>query len=280
LCACQNGTVTLSVADAPIDGASEVTIRFTGVDLVDTSGSTHSFEFDQPVTPNFASSSVATPMLTNVTVPAGDYSKITLHISADGNTTNSFVTYLSTSPINSGQTLPMALLDTTTDAVDVLKTFQVTRLRNTALTADIDLRKSIQNPANTGDPLVLDPQVRLVDNDEVGTLTGTVAASLVASGARCSPGAIYVYSPTTTTPGDEGGSTSQPFTSTTLPSGGSGSGFVSYTVGFLPPGTYTVALICNPEQDDLSTSDTLDVFGRQDVSISAGLTTTALSFGP
>jgi hypothetical protein len=281
LIACQNGTVTLSVADAPIDGATSAVIEFTSVDLIESDGSSHSFDFDPPASPDLLSAT-SKQLLSNVTVPAGSYKQITLHVSADGLSANSFVVYPDSSTISRSGTQRLELSTTDTDAVDIPATFSVTRLRNTALTADFDLRKSILNPESglSTDPLVLDPQVRVVVDEEVGTLTGTVAASLVATGANCSPAAIYVYQGSTVAPGDEGGSNSHPFTSTIVPSGGSGSGFVSYTVGFLPPGTYTVALICNPEVDDPKSAETLVVFGQQNVSISAGAPTTALPFGP
>src|ERR1044071_2808441 len=56
LCACQNGTVTLSVADPPIDGASQVKVRFDSVDLVESDGSKHSFDLDPDQTVNLLSS--------------------------------------------------------------------------------------------------------------------------------------------------------------------------------------------------------------------------------
>src|SRR5258708_6923521 len=83
LSACDNGTLTLSVADAPIDGATQVVIEFTGVDVVGTDGKTHSFALSPVVAPNLLSASgQSTQLLSKATLPVGDYKSIKLQLSA------------------------------------------------------------------------------------------------------------------------------------------------------------------------------------------------------
>ena len=281
LCACENGTVTLSVADAPIDGANQVQIRFTAIDLVETNGSKHTFDLNPDQTVNLLSSATSAPLLSSVTLPAGDYSSVVLHISADGTGSDSALTYPATATSAQRQfALKLSDTDASADGIQLPASFSVTRLRNTAITADIDLRRSIID-ANGGNPLALDlggsltnntdaTNVRVVVNEDVGTLKGTVAATLVNSSSNCSPAAVYVYQDNVDAP-DDVGSGSPPFSTTTLPTVTSSSASVSYSVNFLPEGTYTVALMCRADQDDPTKDDNIAVINlRQDVQVTAG----------
>jgi len=289
LCACENGTVTFSVADAPIDGASQVQVTFTGIDLIESDGSTHSFDLDQAKQVNLLGST-STQLLGKVTAPAGDYTGITLHISATESNGDSFVKYLATAPNNAGDTLVLALPDDDVDGVTVPANFTVARLRDTGLTADIDLRRAIVDE-NNGSSLTLDlsgaltntdrTNVHVVEDDEVGRLTGKVAASLINASSNCAPAAIYVYEGANADPGEIGGSTGQePITSTTLGIPSTSSGLISYTIDFLDPGHYTVALICKASLDDPTKDDGgFDpIFQDDDVEITAGESTAVDSF--
>lgn len=289
LCACENGTVTLSVADAPVDGANHAQIRFTAIDLVETDGSKHTFDLDPDKTVDLLSSATSTTLLSSVTLPAGDYTGVTLHISADGSGSDSVLTYPATATSTQQQfALKLSDTDANADGIEVPASFSVTRLRNTAITADIDLRRSIID-ANGGNPLVLDlggsltnntdaTNVRVVVNEDVGALKGNVAAALVNSSSNCSPAAVYVYRDNVDAP-DDVGSANAPFSTTTLPTVTSSSASVSYSVNFLPEGTYTVALMCRADQDDPTKDDNIAVIdSRQDVQVTAGGITTVTSF--
>ena len=51
-------------------------------------------------------------------------------------------------------------------------------------TIDFDLRKSVVHPPGQGETYLLKPVLRLVNNLEVGTIDGTVAAALLWSGRQ------------------------------------------------------------------------------------------------
>ena len=58
-------------------------------------------------------------------------------------------------------------------------------------TIDFDLRKSVIHPPGLGEPYLLKPVLRMVNNLEVGTIEGTVAPALVVDG--CMPGGLSIH---------------------------------------------------------------------------------------
>src|SRR5690606_22526037 len=70
-------------------------------------------------------------------------------------------------------------------------------------TLDFDLRKSVHDPAsepgNASGDYILRPVLRIVDNTQVGRISGTVAGSLITAG--CDP-VVYVFAGAEVTPDD------------------------------------------------------------------------------
>ena len=253
---CNDGTLTLSVADAPVDGATQVVIEFTGVDVVDAGGTTRSFTFNPPLRPNVLSTDgTASVLLDQGRLPVGDYQSITLKVSA----ADSKVTV--TGEGDRGVELP----DDNVPLLTQSYAFSVERNKNVALTVDFDLRKSVQNPSVDGDPFVLEPSLRIIADDQAATLTGTVDASLI--GTDCSP-AVYVFSGSGATV-DDVGSTHPPVASAIVVKSSR-----QYTAAFLDAGTYTASLTCEASDDDPITDDPIDFVQSKNFTVTAGNTTT------
>lgn len=168
----------------------------------------------------------------------------------------------------------------------LIRGFTVASGGATNFTVDFDLRKSVVGPKSDG--YHLKPVLRLVDNLEVGTISGTVAPELVtANGCTGDPNtgagnAVYVYTGANTPPEDmsSSGTSSagdQPLTSAAVTLNGD-SGAYEYTAAFLPTGAYTLAFTCQASEDDPEVGDESIAFvspaGSENVVVTAGETTT------
>jgi hypothetical protein len=145
----------------------------------------------------------------------------------------------------------------------------------TDFTVDFNLRKSVlQPPGQTttvpvcdGQAYVLKPVVRLVDNLDVGTISGAVDPNLIT--AQCGdsvengvyPGNVYLFGPVTETylgtPDDydvveNDANGIDPLTSAMVDPD-----TFSYTIGFVPAGDYRVAYTCDAD-DALVDADAAD----------------------
>jgi hypothetical protein len=243
--------LNLFITDAPIDQASSIIV---GIDYVTVSG-----DQVKPVTVTFASplntnvyqfqGGTSSPVFTSLPVASGHYTKLRIGFAADPISLGSSITlpdgvhvlYIpSTSP-------PFVDLDIP-DGAKPDGGFTIGGGQTINLTVDFDMRKSIVQDPNDSTRFLFIPQLRVVQNQDVGTLTGSVDASLLRG--LCTP-AVYVYSGQVT-PTDENfkapAGEVQPVSSG-LVGLNSTTGAYNFTVGFLPPGNYTVAFTCNADQD-------------------------------
>ena len=121
--------------------------------------------------------------------------------------------------------------------------FDVTANATQAYTLEFDLRKSMVSNAHG---YQLKPRgLRLVKNENVATLQGTVAQGSCAVEGDLTKAYAYIYLPRTDDNYGDLGSSSEPYTSAKVdPSTG------KYAVGYLPFGRYDVALACDGAADD------------------------------
>lgn len=259
-----NGHVTLSVTDAAVDSADSVTIEFTGVEFERADGRIERFEFDPPKSIDLLDlEGGVREKLVDDGLPTEDYRSIRLRISADGSGDDSFIV------LDDGTTHALELAAADAGGLKVSRSFSLSGQDDVAFTIDFDLRRSIRAPTVTGEPYRLVPELRLVEDDAVGTLAGTVAASRVP--ADCVP-AVYVYTGSDVEPADLGGSPEPLNTGRVLAVTGGG---FSYKVGALPDGRYTAALTCTADEDEPDQPDSTVTFEVQEnVSVEAGQTTT------
>lgn len=249
LAACDEGRLTLSVADAPIDSAQQVVISFEAVELERSDGATEEFPFSPPLELDMTAlqGGLSARLLDDVGIPTGDYRTVRLRLTADSAAGGSRI-------LLDDDTLHELALDAQDESRLAIGTnFNLDRGDEIAFVIDFDLRKSILARSAPDQPFRLRPSLRLVQDNAIGAIAGAVDPSL--RDASCRP-AIYVYA-TTTPPADDVGSSREPLASARLDE------FPDYRVAFLPAGDYLVAFTCQAGDDDPETDDEI-LFSHSD----------------
>ncbi|MCW8336564.1 DUF4382 domain-containing protein [Vibrio sp. SCSIO 43135] len=250
--------VSFLVSDAPVDSADAVSIGFSQVELVPSSG--ESIFLD--VVPNNPSDDYAqidllqyqgtdsALIVSQQPVPAGQYKNLILHITKESN-----VNYVID---NNGQ----QPLKQPSNKLQ-LGSFSVDEQNTQEFTIEFDLRQSLvmRGNENSNNGYILKPHgVTILDNDNAASLSGTVDPSLFcADGAES--GYVYLYSGLdlaasmlidlvdehdsefdSSVPVPEGSHT--PVASTGVDDSG------AYSFGYLSSGNYTAAFACDAKGDD------------------------------
>lgn len=272
-----DATLNLGVTDTPVDGAQNVVVAFTGVDLMGPGGQqSFSFSSEKSIDLLQQQGTNSASLLAGVTIPAGNYQWIRLDIDAANSyiITSTGAKYPLTIP-SSSQTGPSS----SQTGLKLVSGFTVAQGDIADFVIDFNLRQSItQSNAGGITSYILTPALRLINEQQVGTVSGSVASTLSIGGSlitatTCSP-AVYVY-PGTVTVLDgfnvnvSGGTA--PLTSATV-SLNNTTGIYDYTVGFLAPGTYTLAVTC--AADDMAGATTLAFSAAQIATVTANTTTT------
>ncbi|MDB5973882.1 MAG: hypothetical protein JWR07_642 [Nevskia sp.] len=278
LVACSGGSsgnpttqMKLAVGDAPVDGATAVVVKFTGVELTANSGNPVDITFSSPKTIDLLNQSgTASAVLFDQPVPSGSYGQIRLMVVADGNPSNSYIV------LSDGTTHGLQVPSGSETGLKLVSGFTVPSSGVVDYTIDFDLRKAVTCPPGQAPACTLKPAERLVDNTTVGNIQGVVSNTLVPTG--CMPG-VYLYSGTVAAPEDANSTapatdTSQPLTSKAVVATSQPPYYYQFT--FLPPGSYTVAFTCQTAQDDSDQSDPAVIFGpvKTGIVVIANQTTT------
>ena len=240
-----DATFNLSVTDTPVDSADNVVVAFTGVELMGPNGmQSFNFTTEQSLDLLKLQGNASAVLLNGVTVPAGSYQWLRLDIDE----ANSYVIS------STGGKFPLNVPSGSESGLKLVSGFTVAQGGVADFVIDFDLRQSLTLDNSGGTTTyTLKPALRLIDKQQVGSVTGTVASTLSIGGTlitatTCSP-AVYVYTGTGVVP--EGYNTQgslpvggeRPLTSATV-SLDSNTGNYMYTVGFLAPGSYTLAVTC------------------------------------
>lgn len=265
-----DATLNLGVTDTPVDGAQNVVVAFTGVDLMGPGGQqSFSFSSEKSIDLLQQQGTNSASLLAGVTIPAGNYQWIRLDIDA----ANSYII------TSTGAKYPLTIPSSSQTGLKLVSGFTVAQGDIADFVIDFNLRQSItQSNAGGITSYILTPALRLINEQQVGTVSGSVASTLSIGGSlitatTCSP-AVYVY-PGTVTVLDgfkvsmSGGTA--PLTSATV-SLNNTTGVYGYTVGFLAPGTYTLAVTC--AADDMAGATTLAFSAAQIATVTANTTTT------
>ena len=239
------GTISLNVTDAPVDGATEVVVEFSGVTLKPVDGDDQVFTFDTPKSIDLIKlqGTLSQPLLESVEIPAGNYSQIRLHVNAEFDSVlDSYIT------LSDGAQEELRVPSGSQSGLKLNSPFTVDAdTANAVYTIDFDLRKSVINPG--GQPgHFLKPSLRLVQNLDIGSIAGTVDAALVtAAGCSGDGNSVYAFAGPDATV-DDVGSDSEPLT-TAVVNLDIGSGNYVYEIGFVHAGEYTLAFTCQADQD-------------------------------
>jgi len=247
-----SGFLTVALTDAPVDDAAEVIVVFTGIELQRSGGNSISIDFDTPRSIDLLSfrEGRTTNLVEGTSLLPGDYEWIRLRVRAEENLQNG-----SRIRLRDGRQFPLYIPSGLESGLKLNRRFRVAQGATTRLLIDFDLRKSVIAPPGQGPNWILRPALRLVDQLEVGNLTGTVdiaglstAQQLISS--QCRAG-LYVYRGLDITPDDMDGDPAdgadpvayQPLPATVPVTA------VNYTVHFLESGDYTVAATCQFDVD-------------------------------
>ena len=273
------GTASLSLTDAPVDSAQEVVVYIDGVEFqpagadrvmfnfADTTGSCEVVDVHNPALPckinlmAYTGSDKVT-LLDDVILPAGQYSSVRLILNDDPG----HIILLD------GKQFNLRVPSDAQSGLILNSGFLVTAGNHTDSTIDFDLRKSVHNPAGSSD-YILRPALRIIDNSEVGALSGTIDPSFYTGGV-CN-GAVYVFDEGTPgAPDDEDGADGgpDPITTGLVPNDGP----YEYTIGFLTEGDYLIAFTCDALADDPvvdNDAETVGFLSAATVTISAGSNT-------
>lgn len=259
------GFLNLSVSDSPIKDATKVCVRFDGVELKHAdSDEKETIDFDQPVVVNLLANQGANshPIVTGAEVPAGVYEWIRLKVKAerdlsggandsdptselcDEATENSYLVR------ESGGVFNLYVPSGSQRGLQLIKEIIIPVNRTGNYTAEWDLGKSFNGPPGQLPDVMMKPVVKLVANNEVGTLVGGVADELIAwsaCDAEFAP-SVYVF---------DDGVEPNPFDDPFAVDDAVATGLVQqqmqedgsmpwrYEIGFLLVGNYEVAYTCN-----------------------------------
>lgn len=248
------GQLTLRIGDAPVDGASEVVIVFTGVELHSSSG-TSSIDFPAPRQIDLLAyqNGATVNLLDGASVAAGDYQWMRLKVIAERNRSDgSFIHF------EDGRQFPLFIPSGSETGLKINRPFRVAAGGVTRLVADFDLRKSIIAPPGLDPNYLLKPVLRLVDELQVGTIAGSVdlaalATQQLAPGATAADcaGGIYLFTGAGVPPDDVDGVADDgvdPIIVQPLAFDGQNA-VVPYNLAFVETGTYTVAATCDLDVD-------------------------------
>jgi hypothetical protein len=174
-----SGFLTVALTDAPVDDAAEVIVVFTGIELQRGPASTINIDFDTPRSIDLLSfrEGRTTNLVEGTQVLPGNYEWIRLKIRAEQNIQDG-----SRIRLRDGRQFPLYIPSGLESGLKLNRPFVVAQGATTRLLIDFDLRKSIVAPPGQGQNWILRPALRLVDQLEIGNLTGTVdVASLPAA---------------------------------------------------------------------------------------------------
>ena len=250
----ETGRLTLRIGDAPVDGATEVVVVFTGV-VLHGAGGTQNLEFPEPrVVDLLAYQNGATVnLLDGVEVEAGEYNWMRLEVIAEQNRNDgSYILF------ESGEQYPLYVPSGSESGLKLNRPFTVGAGGITRLVADFDLRKSVIEPPGLSPNYILKPVLRLMDELEVGSIAGEVDLAALAAeqldpaaGAEDCQGGLYLFAGAGSTPDDADGNAgdgADPVVYQPLAFDGLNA-VVPYQIAFVEAGEYTVAATCNFDVD-------------------------------
>ncbi|WP_417656616.1 DUF4382 domain-containing protein [Pseudidiomarina aestuarii] len=289
--------LNLAVSDAPVDNADSVWVCFSAIELVGNGEGTQVFEIgtdtntieENDVCKDEAGETIANTrginlleftgsesesLLSGVDVKAGSYGQLRLVMAEGSHVVDGDTTIGLRVPSNELK------FDGLTLAADSTANY----------TVEFDLRMALVNPVGQDGYLLKPRGVRLVDNQEIGHIEGTIAeALLIAQECTVAPAdlsepvaTVYLYPGhdlDVTTLADNGGSEGlEAYASTSVNFDGATD--YNFEIGFVVAGDYTAVWTCNTN-DDPEVDDDISLItdGLQEIQVSAEGEVTVITFG-
>jgi len=261
----QFGSISIRVTDSPVTSAKRVVVQFTGLEIRPAGGGTPEvFDFTPRQIDLLALDGGGSEvLLADEMLPAGEYESIRLKVNAGRNGSDSFI------ELDDGSVHPLFIPSGNQTGLKLIRGFTIGAGSTHNFTIDFDLRKSVIHPPGLGDPYLLKPVLRMVNNLEVGTIEGTVATALVVEG--CVP-AVYIYTGADIVP-DDLGSVTPPLASTAV-NLNTTTGVYGFKLAFVPAGAHTIAFTCAADDDAADVDDAITFAAPINVNVAAGITTT------
>jgi hypothetical protein len=261
------GTISFYLVDAPVDFVSSVVVKVVGAELTKADGS--------KVTLNLDNNQVRIDLLASASgdaqfavdteeVDTDDYTAVSLQISSAAG--DNYVE----ADANGDGVLEKYPLTVDGGVISSSGDFTVPESGGETRTLEVNLRQSLTGDVDSGSFMLASNAEMLDDVDDLGSISGTVDTNGAAD-AVCeqenSTVAVYVYQGTPTNLGDTGNTTgaADPYSSGIVNNNDG-----SYTVQYLPPGTYTVAYTCEAGLDLPESSETLVYSDPKTVTVKEG----------
>ncbi|BES69816.1 DUF4382 domain-containing protein [Marinobacter nanhaiticus D15-8W] len=261
----EEGKLTLELADAPVDDLTEVNITVTGVEVKPSDEDALVFTFDEPETYDLLElqNGKTAKLLSNEDVPAESYEWIRLNLSSE-----SGAHYVVG---EDGGRYSLAIPSGAQSGLQVNAGFSIDEDDEIELTLDFDVRKSVVNANSTLANYLLRPVLRLVINDEVGSIAGTVDESTVIAvecdNAQDYAGLVYVYEGVDISPDDLGSGT-EPVVAVPVVTDEEDPGTYRYEASLLSEGNYTVSYSCDIDNNDVD--EAIEFVETESVEVEAG----------
>jgi hypothetical protein len=267
----KTGTLKLGITDAPVDYAQSVVVQFSGVELKPTSGEAFSIDFTPAKSFDLLTltGTDRAMLLDGVEIPAGDYEWVRLKVNADPNVGGDSYLVLE----EGGGQCEMRIPSGDQNGLKVINGFTVAAGAITDFTIDFDLRKSLVEPPGQqttvdtcgNQAYFLKPVLRMVNNLQVGSISGTVDLNLITPPCDSSteppyPGNVYLFGPipagepdASVMPDDNDGIDADGADALTTAKVDKNTG--GYTIGYVAPGRYKVAYTCDMDDGEVDADE-------------------------
>src|SRR5688572_911298 len=179
------GMFKLSVTDAPVDDATHVVVKFSGIEIKHENEAPQTIHFSTPRQIDLLEQQEgrAAVLLENQPLTAGRFEWVRLLVDADPNVPgDSYIDFAN------GERCELRIPSGMESGLKLNRGFTLPEDGSAALTVDFDLRRSIHAPpgqnagqegCGSGQIYLMRPTLRLVDDAQVGAIAGTVDPQII-----------------------------------------------------------------------------------------------------
>lgn len=245
------GRVSVSLTDMPVDHAEQVVIAVSGVAFKPEGSRPEEVVDFSPRAIDLLQyqNGETAVLLQNTPMEAGRYQWLRLIVDTEPNVRDSYI-------VIDGQECELNVPSGAETGLKMNRPIDVPADGSLALTVDFDLHKSIHTPPGQASGAcatgyVLRPTLRLVNDEDVGAIDGTVSFASGTVPAECKPN-VYLYEGAVVPDDSEDETAASPdvdpyaVVSVDIPDG---SVTGTYQAAFIPAGSYTAAFTCDEDTE-------------------------------